>query len=518
MLFTITYTGENPADLGYLLHKNPARPQTAELSFGRVHLFYTETGPDRCTAALLLDIDPLDLARGRKGVKSGGIFDYVNDRPYVCSSFMCTAISQVYGTAMSGRCAKKQELADSPLDLSASLFTLPCRGGAILPELLFEPLGYEVHAEETTLLDEQFSEWGSSPYINLTIRGKVRLRDLLNHVYVLIPVFDRQKHYWIGDDEIDKLLSHGRGWLLDHPEKNLIARRYFKNLRILARTALDRLDNGEGAAEVFPSEELPAVEEAPFSSVEENTAETDGIVAGLKAADTAEQDEPMTTIADVAATVDDKQEKTTRPKLNTRRLEAVLEVIKRSGAESVIDLGCGEGNLLRLLMKEKNFTRVTGVDVSRLALEHARNKLKIDRLPDARKNRISLFQGSLTYRDKRFRAYDAAALVEVIEHFEENRLDTLAALVFGDARPGIVVISTPNIEYNEIYGMTRFRHGDHRFEWSRARFQSWAEEAARRYGYNVSFEDIGDVDEKLGAPTQMGVFERSDFSRSFPCA
>jgi 3' terminal RNA ribose 2'-O-methyltransferase Hen1 len=476
MLFTITYTGENSADLGYLLHKNPARPQTAELSFGRVHVFYTETGPERCTAALLLDIDPLDLVRGRKGAKPGGVFDYVNDRPYLCSSFMCTAISAVYGTAMSGRCAQKQELADTPLDLSARLFTLPCRGGVILPELLFEPLGYEVRAEETAPLDEEFSEWGTSPYINLTIRGKLRLRDLLNHIYVLIPVFDRQKHYWIGEAEVDKLLNHGRGWLRDHPEKALITRRYFKNLGSLARDALDRLDNGEGAAEAFSSEEAPA-----------------------------------------ADTADDEPAKNIRPRLNTLRLEAVLAAIKKSGAESVIDLGCGEGNLLRLLLKEKNITRIAGVDVSRTALEHARSKLKIDRLPETQQKRISLFQSSVTYRDKRFRGYDAAALVELIEHLDENRLDTLAALVFGDARPGLVVISTPNVEYNPIYGMSRFRHGDHRFEWDRARFQSWAEEISRRYGYRVSFEGIGEADEKLGPPTQMGVFEKTDPSRGPPC-
>ncbi|MDR1576383.1 MAG: 3' terminal RNA ribose 2'-O-methyltransferase Hen1, partial [Treponema sp.] len=473
---------------GYLLHKNPARPQTAELSFGRVHVFYPETGPDRCTAALLLDIDSLDLVRGRKGTKPGGIFDYVNDRPYVCSSFMSTAISGVYGTAMSGNCAKKQELADIPLDLSASLFALPCRGGGVLPELLFEPLGYEVHAEETALLDEQFPEWGDSPYINLSIRGKVRLRDLLNHVYVLVPVFDRQKHYWIGDDEIDKLLNHGRGWLQDHPAKTLIVRRYFKNLRSLAKTALDRLDNGEGAAEVFSPEDLPGGgtpvnEESPFFSTEKNEG--------------------------------------ARPKLNTRRLETVLRVIKTSGALSVIDLGCGEGNLLRLLMKDKTFTRVTGVDVSRTALEHARDKLKIDRLPEPQQKRIFLFQGSLTYRDKRFRGYDAAALVEVIEHMDENRLDALAAIVFGDACPGTVVISTPNAEYNEMYGLSRFRHGDHRFEWTRVQFQTWARKIAGRYGYKVSFEDIGEADETLGAPTQMGVFAREDLSpeisRRPPC-
>jgi 3' terminal RNA ribose 2'-O-methyltransferase Hen1 len=490
MLFTITYTGENPNDLGYLLHKNPARPQTVELSFGRGHVFYPEAGPERCTAALLLDIDPLDLVRGRRGAKTGGIFDYVNDRPYVCSSFMCTAISKVYGTAMSGRCAQKQELADTPLDLSAGLFMLPCRGGAIVPELLFEPLGYEVECEETALVDEQFAEWGNSPYIDLTIRGKLRLRDLLNHIYVLIPVFDRQKHYWVGEAEIDKLLDHGRGWLEDHPEKALISRRYFKNLRSLSRTALDRLDNGEGAA--------------GFGIAD--TADS-GVTADLSAAPRlAAGEEP----------------ETPQPGLNTLRLEAVLAVIKKSGARSVIDLGCGEGNLLRLLMKEKKLTRIAGVDVSRPALEQARDTLKIDRLPEAQQKRIALFQSSVTYRDKRFRGYDAAALVEVMEHLDENRLDALAAVIFGDARPGTVAVSTPNIEYNAIYGMSRLRHGDHRFEWNRARFRAWAEEAAGIYGYDVSFQDIGEADENLGAPTQMAVFvlkgsPQGEISRSSPC-
>jgi 3' terminal RNA ribose 2'-O-methyltransferase Hen1 len=393
---------------------------------------------------------------------------------------------------MSGKCVKKQELADTPLDLSAHLFMLPCRGGVILPELLFGPLGYEVQAEETALLDEQFSEWGSGPYINLTIRGKVRLRDLLHHIYVLIPVFDRQKHYWIGEAEVDKLLDHGKGWLEDHPEKALIARRYFKNLRSLAHIAIDRLDNDEGATETFPSGE----DEPPG--------------AASDAGDSA------------AVDINGGPEKTPRPRLNALRLEAVFNAIKKSGAESVIDLGCGEGNLLRLLMKEKAFTRVTGVDVSRTALEHARDKLKINRLPEIQQKRVSLFQGSIGYRDKRFRAYDAAALVEVIEHLDENRLDTLEAVILGDARPGTLVITTPNVEYNEIYGMPRFRHGDHRFEWNRARFQSWAEEAARRYGYKVSFEGIGETDETLGAPTQMAVFVRGEVPecgpRSLPCA
>jgi 3' terminal RNA ribose 2'-O-methyltransferase Hen1 len=310
---------------------------------------------------------------------------------------------------------------------------------------------------------------------------------LLNHVYVLIPVFDRQKHYWVGEAEIDKLLAHGKGWLEDHPEKALITRRYFKNLGSLARAALDRLDNDLGTMEEALLENPPA-----------------------------DQDDAL------PAAVVEEQTKTARPRLNVLRLEAALGAIKRSGAESVIDLGCGEGNLLRLLMKERSFTRVAGVDVSRIALERVRDKLKLDRLPEAQQKRLALFQSSVTYRDKRFRGYDAAALVEVMEHLDENRLDTLAAVVFGDARPGTVVISTPNSEYNELYGIAYFRHGDHRFEWTRTQFQSWAQETAEHYGYSVSFEDIGEADEKMGAPTQMGVFVREALSpeipRRSPCA
>jgi 3' terminal RNA ribose 2'-O-methyltransferase Hen1 len=469
MLFTITYTGENPTDLGYLLHKNPARPQTVEMSFGRAYVFYTETGPLRCTAALLIDIDPLDMVRSRKG--NDGIFDYVNDRPYVCSSLMCTAISEAYGTAMSGRCAKKQELADTPLDLNASLFMLPCQGGLTLPELLFRPLGYKV-AGETALLDERFPKLGKSPYINLSVQGKVRLRDLLNHLYVLIPVFDRQKHYWIREYEIDKLLYHGGGWLQEHPEKALIVRRYLKNLWSLTQPAMDRLNNDERAAGALPPGESAA-------------------------------DEATTVAVNAADAAMDA-----RPNLNTLRLEAVFNVIKESGAESVIDIGCGYGHLLLLLMKEETITRIAGADVSRQSLEYARANLEIDRLPKTRKKRFSLFQSSVTYRDKRFRGYDAATLVEVIEHLEESRLDTVAAVIFGDARPGIVVVTTPNIKYNEMYGRYRFRHWDHRFEWDRARFQSWAKEVAGLYGYDVSFDDIGDMDERLGRPTQMAVFTR----------
>lgn len=471
MLFTITYTGADAADLGYLLHKNPSRPQTACFNFGKVHVFYPEPGPVRCTAAMLLDIDPLDLARGRPGAAGGGqsssgLFDYVNDRPYVSSSFMSTAISRVYGTAMSGRCEQRQELADTALDLSACLTMLPCRGGPELPRRLFSPLGYEVEWSEAPL-DEQFPEWGTGPYINLCIRGKLRLRDLLRHVYVLIPVFDFRKHYWVGEDEVEKLLTHGEGWLENHPEKDFIARRYFKKIGRLFRLALDRLDNGEGGASDAGEPES---------------------ASGTEAEGGAPEMFPLS--------------------LNNLRLQAVLGEIKASGAESVIDLGCGEGHLLQLLIKEKSFSAIAGTDVSAAVLDRAAERLKLDRLDEARRRRISLFQSSLTYRDKRLKGYDAAALVEVIEHLDENRLAALTANVFG-AGFKTIIITTPNIEYNVNYpGLAagRFRHPDHRFEWTRARFRKWCGALAAAYGCAVRYEDIGQWDETRGTPTQMGVF------------
>jgi len=462
MLLTLTYKGENATDLGFLLFKNPSRPQAFELSYGKAYVFYTETETDVCTAALLLDIDPIDLARGKAGSKDGGLFDYVSDRPYVSSSFMSSAISRVFGTAMSGRCDQRPELAAQPLDLTATLTNLPCKSDTAMLARVFEPLGYTV-SFKTAVLDEQYPQWGDARYVDLTISGKARLQDLLRHLFVLIPVFDRAKHYWIGPDEIDKLLRHGEGWLERHPEQRFIAERYMGGKRGLARRAveamaLDRMDDGqEGAA---PSDEVEEPAQRP-------------------------------------------------PSLNTRRLTAVVEAVRASGASSVIDMGCGEGNLLSLLLKERGISRIAGMDVSYLALERAAQKLKIDRMGDAKRERITLFQSSLTYKDDRFSGFDAACVVEVIEHLDENRLTAFEQVLFGEAKPKTVVLTTPNVEYNENYAALSadaLRHGDHRFEWSRAQFEGWAGGVARRYGYTVKLSQIGDADERLGAPTQMGVF------------
>jgi 3' terminal RNA ribose 2'-O-methyltransferase Hen1 len=458
MLLTITYSGKNTTDLGYLLYKNPSHPQTFDLNYGKAHVFYPEVSDERTTAALLLDINPVDLARGKTGL---GLFDYVNDRPYVSSSFMSTAIAKVFGTAMTGRADGHQALSDSSLDLTASLVMLPCRSEQNMLNRIFEPLGYEVHYE-AFVSDERFPGWGESGYTNLTIRGNVRLRDLLKHIYVLIPVFDRQKHYWIGEDEVEKLLRNGKDWLSSHPEKAYITDRYLHHYRSLVDLAFSRLE----AADV----------------------DSGGIISTNDAAESSHKK---------------------KPRLNTQRLESVVATLRNCGAKSIIDIGCGDGSLLNLLIKERGVTRIAGVDVSPLALQRASERLRLDHAGDSMLERVKLFQGSLTYRDSRFEGYDAACVIEVIEHLDVPRLAAFERVLFEYAKPSVVVLTTPNQEYNVRYQNLHdgdLRNTDHRFEWTRAEFHRWAVETAEKFGYVVQFSEIGDADEVLGAPTQMGVF------------
>ena len=461
MLLTITYTAKNSSYIGYLLHKNPSRAQSFELNFGKAYVFYPEVSDERTTVALLLDIDPIDLAKGKAGSGAGGLFDYVSDRPYVSSSFMSTAIGRVFGTAMKGRCDERPLLATSTLDLTACIRNLACRGDLGFINEVFEPLGYEV-SYESRKLDERFPEWGESPYIDLTIKGNVRLCDLLNHIYVLIPVFDRQKHYFAHTDEIEKLLRHGEGWLADHPERNRIVYRYFNKKRSFANTVIRAYELDEEDSE---NEEL------------------------------------------------DENEEERRIPLNEMRLNAVKDAIISSGANSVIDIGCGEGRLISRLLAEPQLSRVSGADASVASLQRANENLNTDRMPEAKRKKLQLFQGSLTYRDDRFSGYDCISLVEVIEHLDLCRLSAFERVVFEFASPKTVIITTPNKEYNANYewlDSTSLRHFDHRFEWSRAEFREWCMSVCKRFGYTVKYSEIGEITEKYGAPTQMGVFTKCE--------
>jgi len=466
MLLTISNSKSPATDLGYLLHKNPGRVQSFELSFGKAHVFYPEASADHCTAALLLDVDPVGLVRTRRGpAGEGGMLEqYVNDRPYVASSFMSVAIARVFGSALAGSSKDRPELVNAPLPLVARIAVVPCRGGEEFLRQLFEPLGYMVSAEHHTL-DEKFPEWGEGAYYTVELAKNVTLQDLLTHLYVLIPVLDSDKHYWVGKDEVEKLLRHGEGWLQAHPQREAIVSRYLRGFRKLTREALARLTEDES---LDPDAEQETKEE------QEQTVEA-----------------PL--------------------RLHNIRLAQVVAELKACGAKRVLDLGCGEGKLIRELLKYGQFEEIVGMDVSYRSLETAAERLHFDTMPQNQKERIKLMQGSLMYRDKRLGGFDAAAVAEVIEHLDAPRLVAFERVLFEFARPKTIVLTTPNAEYNvkfETLPAGRFRHRDHRFEWTRREFETWANEIGERFGYTTEFKTIGEVDPHVGAPTQMGIFRQ----------
>ncbi len=464
MLLTISNSTVPARDIGFLLHKNPDNVRTVKLAFGDAHVFYPEATDERCTAALLLEVDPIALVRRGRGGNDFALSEYVNDRPYVASSFMSVAIAKVFGTALAGR-GDRPELADTPLSLSARIPVLPCRGGEPMLRRLFEPLGYDVHTTAIPL-DPAFPAWGESRYLDVRLTTSARLRDLLGHLYVLLPVLDDDKHYWVSRDEIDKLLHRGGDWLGQHPDRELIAERYLRHQRRLTQEALARL-------------------------LEEDQVDPD---------DAGEDDEDRGT---------DALEH--RVSLRDQRVAAVVAAIRASGARRVVDLGCGEGRLLRELLKESQIDEAVGVDVSSGILGVAARRLHMDEMAPKQRERLRLMLGSVTYRDRRLAGYDAAILTEVIEHLDPDRLPALERSVFSEAVPTTVVVTTPNAEYNsrfESLAPGAFRHRDHRFEWTRAEFRSWAEVVSQRNGYTVRLDQIGPEDPELGSPTQMAVFSK----------
>ncbi|MER5639290.1 3' terminal RNA ribose 2'-O-methyltransferase Hen1 [Kitasatospora sp. NPDC002227] len=569
MFISISTTGtaERPAtDLGFLLHKHPDRVQRFDTSHGEAHVFYPEATEAVCTAALLLDIDPVALVRRGRGKGRGGSPDfalaqYVNDRPYAASSLLAVALRTVFRTAMKGVCEHRPALAEVAIPLRISLPAVPVKAAgegaegltesepAAMVRRLFEPLGWQVTAEPVPL-DEEFPEWGLSRYVRVELQGDLRLAEALQQLYVLLPVLDGSKHYWVAPDEVDKLLAAGGGWLVSHPELALITRRYLARRWALTRTAMSRLelarlaeaddreaeelDNAvaELAADELPDEataglpRLPGLPGRPVGGPVAGlageqadgpclTGKTNG--EALTSANRAEEvREEMTAVATERTDHEDGADLAGEPSaekkpvtLAVQRRRAILDALAETGASRVLDLGCGQGELVEALLKETKVAEVLGVDVSVKALTVAARRLRLDRMTERQSARVKLVQGALTYTDARLKGYDAAVLSEVIEHLDLPRLPALEYAVFGAARPGAVVVTTPNVEYNVRWDSLpagHVRHSDHRFEWDRATFRSWAEQIGRTYGYTVTIRPVGPYDEEVGAPTQLALF------------
>ncbi|ALO68272.1 3' terminal RNA ribose 2'-O-methyltransferase Hen1 [Arthrobacter alpinus] len=460
MLVTITYIGPDASDLGYLLHKKPGKVQPFDLNVGIATVFYPEVTPKRCTAALLVEVDAIDLVRN-KHIRTGtqdSLDHYINDRPYVSSSLMSVALGKVFSTAMSGRCNERPELAASPLQLVIQLSSVSVSGEPGFATSLFEPLGWRVN-EVPIPLDSKFPNWGDSAYVKITLTGTMPLNDALRQIYLLLPVMEDAKHYWVSDDEVEKLMRAGAGWLETHPQREIIIQRYLAHQRGMTEK-VGFLINEEG---------------------EIDTGEPAQLVPARKA-------------------------------LRSLRVEAVLTALDEVGARRVVDMGCGEGALLQKLFSDPTFSSIVGTDVSPHMLNRAEERLGLRELSDRQKERVRLLQSSATYLDDRLRDYDAVVLMEVVEHIEPERLAALENSVFGYAQPKTVVVTTPNAEFNSLYPLLpsgSFRHPDHRFEWTRAEFDQWIVSIASTYGYSAERRSIGDADEHLGPPTQMAIFRKA---------
>lgn len=448
MILKISTTHQPATDLGYLLHKNPSRLHEETFPFGKGFVLFPEISDQKAEAALVLDVDPVGLVRG------GSTYDqYVNDRPYTASSFLSSAMLAFFSTAMSGRSKERQEVADSEIPLEFELPVLRMKSGEEFVRGLFEPLGYEL---EFVAVGGKF----------VTLKGKIttRIRDFLTHLYILIPVVDDDKHYYVDKNEIDKLLNRAKDWLPTHPLKDAIIRKFLRYDRILTNQAIERL------AEFEPDlDEDPPTPTEPVEVVEKKVS------------------------------------------LHQQRLEQVAAKLVELGAKSVVDLGCGEGRLLQLLLKQRQIDKILGMDVCVRSLEFASRRLRLGDASEALRRRLELIHGSLMYRDARIAGFDAAAIVEVIEHLDLARLASFERVVFEFARPNYVVLTTPNVEWNATFESQypgNFRHDDHRFEWTRAEFETWCNSVCERFNYRVAISGVGEEHPEFGHPSMMGVFSR----------
>lgn len=496
-MLTITTTHNPATDLGFLLHKHPDRVQEFKTSHGKVHVFYPEATPERCTVAVMLEIDPLGLtSRDRRSRNMNwGIQDYVNDIPYTTTSLFGVALADVFSTAMNGRCVDRPELVKSPIPLEVKVSAVRSRRGSDLIRRFFEPLGYEVECE-TPKLDPMFPEWGDSQHHDVTLKSTtLTLQQVLQHLNVLLPTLDSRKHYFVGKDEVTKLMARAEEWLPSHPEKTIILNRYLSYRRGLSQEATARLD---------ALMEQAGVEESGDDEDETTPDET--------------TEEPSTGKPATPRVRASEQEPEPQQGLHSLRMGAIIQAFKSAGAESVLDLGCGEGALLQELKQHPEFKRITAFEVSERCLRVARRKINQgnrnrDRDAATKDDKFNFIHGSLQYRDERLAGHDAAAVMEVIEHIDLPKLDAFADVLFGCAKPGTVAITTPNVEYNQLFldegQPARLRHRDHRFEWTRDEFRQWCESVAQQYRYGFEISGIGEEHEQYGPPTQMAVFSTS---------
>lgn len=476
MFLSIAVSGEHAPDLGFVLYKHPGRFFEKSASKGRVTGGFTENREDFAEFTLAVEIDPVERVRGVNWDR--GIASYVEPMPFLAASHMSQALSQALGSAMNGVLGSKDPVIDTRVKAAGvKPWPLTIKVGAVrcspyMIESLFSELGWSVEIESHNLDVPGVSEDDDRPLHVFTLKGEATVSDALTQLYVLLPVLDPSRHYFYDESEARKLFEKGGDWLKGHSSRDLIISRYLsksKELRGYARQLFGNFQEKKDLDELI--------------------AETEELMR--------DWDDP-----------DD-----TSP--HQQRHSQIIRDVVSWGARSVIDLGCGEGRLLERLVRIAPDMRVVGIEPSAREIERARKRLS----NNPGKNldpRVEFVHGSAMYGDERFKDFDAAILSEVIEHVDEDRLSLLARSVFGIMAPRRVVITTPNGDYNRVFGLRpgEFRHADHRFEWTLAECQAWVVGVTAAYPYEAEITPVGgrnaDADEGHGEVSHYIVFTKKD--------
>ena len=468
MQLAIKAIGEGAKMLSFLLSKNPQNRYDRIEKGHRVRFTYTVFSDSEVEAVIFVTPDPVELVKNSPDTYE--ITQYINDREFVVSSIFCAYIRSALGTALNGR--PKEDY----LDWAKHAFQLTISFGPVATDLpdaaikqLFEPLGYQIEIERgQAAYHFQLKEKSSARFINL--QGTLTVQNALRHLFVLIPVLDNYRHYFIDEREIEKLERYGEGWLADHPLKDLIIKRTlrFRELIDLVGVNLSQSDNP-----------------AQLANLVQSDADKEAIT-------------PEPTL---------KPQPVVR--LNELRYQRVIKLVENLPTrESIVDFGAGEGKLSVRLgfipgVKEILAVEPTEKEQLRALKRFSEASHKEDFITP------TPIWGSLFYYDEQLRAKDVMILNEVIEHIAESRLPRVMGTIFGSYKPKVLIVTTPNLEYNTVYQMEeKVRHKDHRFEWTRAEFAEWTHTLAGNYPYKVQLEGIGEEVEGYGHPSQIAIFTR----------
>lgn len=448
MFLSISVPGPDATDLGFVLQKHPESVFRSEVSFGRVTGFYPRADADGCEFALVVEVDHVERVRGVSW--DAGSAGYIDPHPYAASSYLATAIPAALRSALNGKPARGPDeaaaarmagLAARDWDLAVRVCPVPASERAVAE--LFGPVGFEV---ETKALRSGHPM--ASPMLDVVLRGKMPVSRALSALYVLLPVTDGKKHYFYTEQEAEKLLSKGEGWLAVHPRREAIVQRYLGRSRQIAAAASERLGNAPKAGEVQP-EKVPG----PWSGS------------------------------------------------HALRHEAILRILGERGSRRIVDLGCSEGSLLEMICSMPLVEEAVGVDPSLSDLERAGKRC-------GPKGRV--LQGSAIYVDSRLRGFDTVVMCEMIEHVDPSRVELVERAVFGTMRPDTVILTTPNRSFNEAFGLPpgSFRHQDHRFEWTSTECSGWARRVAAQFGYSVEVTGVGGDHPEHGSISTLCVFTK----------